>query len=235
MNIKLADIPMSLENISDRLKRFFKDYETSEEALFKICIEDDDLEHEKAIVETLPEIQKYSAFFIESQALYRKIVNRLLDYDVILFHSSALMIDDEAYVFTGRSGQGKSTHSALYRELYDVTMINDDKPLFRYKDDRFYAYGTPYDGKHHLSNNVSYPIKGICFIEQSATNHIRKLDRNEAFPKLYIQTHIEKDKDLVPKGIKLVNRLNMNVPTYELSCDISLEAAQMSYEAIRNG
>jgi serine kinase of HPr protein (carbohydrate metabolism regulator) len=54
----------------------------------------------------------------------------MVDYGVILFHGSALSLDGEGFIFTAKSGVGKSTHAGLYRELYGerVEMINDDKP-----------------------------------------------------------------------------------------------------------
>ena len=65
----------------------------------------------------------------EGPFLYTKICKRILsDYDGFFFHSSALALDGEGYLFTALSGTGKSTHTRNWRRLFGdrVTMINDD-------------------------------------------------------------------------------------------------------------
>lgn len=57
----------------------------------------------------------------------------ILDYDGILLHSSAISVDNEAYLFTANSGTGKSTHCALWMKYFRdrAVMINDDKPVIK--------------------------------------------------------------------------------------------------------
>lgn len=48
-----------------------------------------------------------------------------------------LEIDGKAYMFSAPSGTGKSTHAKLWRDCFGdrVTMINDDKPLIKFRED----------------------------------------------------------------------------------------------------
>ena len=39
-------------------------------------------------------------------------------YDTILFHGSVIAVDGEGYLFTAKSGTGKSTHARLWRETF---------------------------------------------------------------------------------------------------------------------
>ena len=80
----------------------------------------------------------------------------ILDYDGILLHSSAISVDNEAYLFTANSGIGKSTHCALWMKYFGdrAVMINDDKPVIRIIDNKIYACGTPFSGKHDINKNI---------------------------------------------------------------------------------
>ena len=44
-----------------------------------------------------------------------------------------------------------------------LLMINDDKPLLRFWPDGVYAYGTPWDGKHHLNTDIRLKVKGNMY------------------------------------------------------------------------
>ena len=86
----------------------------------------------------------------EGPYLYTKICKRILsDFDGFFFHSSALAMDGEGYLFTALSGTGKSTHTRNWRRLFGdrVTMINDDKPIIRKCNGKFLVCGTPWMGK----------------------------------------------------------------------------------------
>ena len=97
----------------------------------------------------------------EGPLLYTKICKRMLsEYDGFFFHSSALELDGEGYLFTALSGTGKSTHTRNWRRLFGdrVTMINDDKPIIRKIDGRFYVCGTPWMGKSNIGCNRMAPV-----------------------------------------------------------------------------
>ena len=102
-----------------------------------------------------------SPYICEAVAILRVICDYIIDKGGFFLHCSCLKYKDEAIIFTAPSGTGKSTHSALWRRHFgdDVVMINDDKPLVREKDGRFYIYGTPWNGKHSIGNNTSAPIR----------------------------------------------------------------------------
>ena len=71
--------------------------------------------------------------YLEELAVYRKIAEKMPEYDTFLFHGSAVAVDRVCYIFTAKSGTGKSTHTRLWRTLLGerAVMVNDDKPLIR--------------------------------------------------------------------------------------------------------
>ena len=116
-------------------------------------------------------------------SFYRQLVK----FDGMMLHSSAVVMDGYAYLFSAPCGTGKSTHTSLWRKTFGedrVLMLNDDKPALRLEDGRWYAYGTPWSGKHGLATNICVPLKGICILERGTENQIRQISAREALPML---------------------------------------------------
>lgn len=169
--------------------------------------------------------------YLECMAVYRAFCEKALCCDVLFFHASAVALDGEAYLFTGPSGIGKSTHARMWREAFgkEAVMINDDKPLLRFWPDGVYAYGTPWDGKHHLNTDIRLKVKAICILEQAAENEIEKVSFSEAHDVILEQSfhacsweHEQAVKQMVSL---LLNRLSV----YRLKCNISTQAAWTAY------
>lgn len=174
--------------------------------------------------------------YLETLALYRKLADALLDFDVILFHGSALSCDGVGYIFTAVSGTGKSTHARLWRSAFGdrVTMINDDKPLLHVSDGAVTVYGTPWDGKHRLSNNVSAPLGGIALLDRAERNSVTSASLSDAIPFLLTQMHRPSDPLKLKKLLLLLDKLLISVPIYSLRCNMDNEAALVSYGAMHS-
>ena len=155
------------------------------------------------------------------------------EYDTFLFHGSAVAADGAAYIFTAKSGTGKSTHAALWREMLGerAVMVNDDKPLLRvHLDGTATVYGTPWDGKHHLSHNA-VPVRAICILERAHENRIRRITKAEALPMLIQQAYRPADPAALQKTLMLLDRLNVKL--FRLGCNMDLSAARLSYNAMK--
>lgn len=173
--------------------------------------------------------------YLETLALYRKIAEGLVDYGVILFHGSAIEMDGRAYIFTAKSGTGKSTHTRLWRKVYGdrVKMINDDKPLIGIEDGKITVYGTPWQGKHDLGDNRSVPLAAISVLERSEKNFIEAMPHGEAFTKLLVQIYRINDAEKMKKILALADKLVSGVGVYRLGCNMNDEAAVVAYEGMR--
>ena len=182
-------------------------------------------------------IQFYSDGYLETLAAYRKIAERMPEYDTVLFHGSCVAVDGAGYLFTAKSGTGKSTHTRLWRELLSdrAIMINDDKPLIRISDSGAIIYGTPWDGKHHLSNNIAVSLKAICILERAKENAILPVTREEALPMLIQQTYRPADPLTLAETLTLIDRLGMEVKLYRLRCNMDISAAKLSYGTMKEG
>jgi len=237
--IRLAGKVVGIRSMYPDLRNMCRDYETDAEADFTVTVTPQDIEHERvksareALIEGRKPV-KYSDNYLETLAAYRKIALELLNYDTLLFHGSVIAVDGVGYLFTAKSGTGKSTHTRLWRELFGsrAVMINDDKPLLRIADGGVTAYGTPWDGKHRLSTNTSVPLKAVCAISQGETNSIEPAERVSMFPLLCQQSIRPDSPEAMAKTLSLIDAMMRGVALYRLKCNMDPEAARVAYEGM---
>lgn len=223
--------------------------ETTEEEIRK----EQEMSDEEMRYEGHEEIQ-YPAGYLETLAIYRKLCGALASRNVMLMHGSVIAVDGQGYLFTAASGTGKSTHVRLWRKRFGdrAVMVNDDKPLIRVAKEengpdeankpngsdgtngvKVIVYGTPWDGKHHLSNNIAVPLKAICILERGEKNEIHKISPFEAFPMLIQQSHRPTDAASFMKVMEMLKEVAQNVGLYRLHCNMEDEAAKVSYEGMQ--
>lgn len=237
---KIADKLIEITSIYPIVHDYCKDYLSDGKADFSVTISPEDIlfEREKTAREYAYEGKrppKYSEGVLEETAVYRKIAEQMPFYDTFVFHGSVIAVDGQGYLFTAKSGTGKSTHTRLWRELlsYRATMVNDDKPLIRVNDNGVTVFGTPYNGKHRLGNNIAVPLKAVCILERSETNTIRRIDKSEAYAMLLQQVYRPADGAAFEKTLSLIDRLNEKVKLYRLGCNMEIEAAEVAYKAMK--
>ena len=237
--VSLADVPIRVICHHEGNKAFLQDYLVDREPAFTVEPTEDDLariqrEHDRiAEAEGNPKEQQ-SDFLLENNAIHALIVERLADFNIRLVHGSALCMDGQAYLFVAPSGMGKSTHSRLWREAFGdrVWMINDDKPLVRFADGKATVYGSPWDGKHHLSRNASAPLKAIVNLQRDRTNHIEQMSRRDAFLMLLRQRYTLKDDAGVRRIIALQTSLLDATAFYRMYCNMETEAARIAWKGV---
>ena len=162
---------------------------------------------------------------------------KLLLHGGMMLHSSAVELDGNAYLFSGPSGVGKSTQTGLWTKLFpSARVFNDDKPALRPMDGKWYAYGTPWSGKHGININIKVPIKGICFLKQGTENKIRRLSPIEAVSAVMTQTiwRFMRSESL-DVLMKIVEGLVTSVPVWMMECLPNEDAARLSYETMSRG
>lgn len=161
--------------------------------------------------------------------------NAVIDFDGILLHSSCIVVDGVAYAFSANSGVGKSTHTGLWLKKFGnrAYMLNDDKPCIRKIDGRIYACGTPWSGKYDYSTPELVPLGGICFLERCEENHIKPADIKTAVFNIFNQTVRHLDSKKMDKLFDVIEDIFESVPLYELGCNISMEAVETSYNAMK--
>ena len=239
-NIRLADRVVAVSALYESTRDFCSEYITDAEADFSVCVEPLDIISEDKKSDEEREAEglkpyKYPPAYLETLALYRKIAEKMADFGTILFHGSTIMLDGEAYIFTAKSGTGKSTHTRLWREVFGdrAVMINDDKPLISFKDGKPVVYGTPWCGKHGLGKNISAPVKAICLLTRGESNTIAKISAPLAMPELFMQTYRFSDSEGMKRVLATLDSLINSVGIYRLACNMNPEAARVAYEGMK--
>ena len=106
----------------------------------------------------------------------------VLYWDAVSIHASAVFCENQAFLFMGKSGTGKSTHSALWLKYIPGTeLLNDDNPTLRIVNGRVYAYGTPWSGKTPCYKPLSYPVGGMVRLKQAPANRFCSPARGGSF------------------------------------------------------
>lgn len=175
----------------------------------------------------------FSPVYSEYLAIYRLLCTRIPEFDGFLMHASVVEKDGRAYAFTAPSGTGKSTHARLWREnLAGVRPVNDDKPIIRVIDGKVYACGTPWCGKHNLSENRIVPLAGICLLERGTENKIRSASPGDELTAILTQIYRPKEEAPLSRTVDLLNTVLKQVSLWRLSCNTDPEAAFVSYRAM---
>lgn len=239
---RIADRIIEISSLHSKLHEQCREYRAAGVPDFSIEIKPEDIafEREKSAQADKAEeraIQFYSDDYLETLAVYRKIAERMPEYNTVLFHGSAIAVDGQAYLFTAKSGTGKSTHARLWRKLLGdrAIMVNDDKPLIRISERGAVICGTPWDGKHHLSTNIVVPLKAICILDREKENIIRPVTREEALPMLIQQTYRPADPAALARTLKLTDQLSRKVKLYHLGCNMDISAAELTYDTMKEG
>lgn len=149
-----------------------------------------------------------------------------LHKNAMFIHASAISYKGKAIMFSAPSGTGKSTHSRLWKEYYDVKYVNDDKNFVILEDDKLYVYGTPISGKHQLDNNIKSELIGLVFLKQAPYNKITKLNKMSAFMQLFNQIQRPEFENDMNKLMPIIDKI-IDFPCYQLECTISKEAVDL--------
>ena len=182
------------------------------------------------VLELNPEFETLeSAYYIGSGILFTW---GLLRHNGTYLHSSAVMLDGKAYLFSADSGTGKSTHTEKWCRLFGATYLNDDKPALRLENGVWMAYGTPWSGKHDLSTPVGVPLGGIAFLRRGEENAIVPMDLKKAVVELMPQSMWKLPRELMESQLTLTDNLLRTVPIWELTCQNNDEAAIIAHQVM---
>lgn len=240
--LHLAGCNVGVSTLYDSTARYCKNYITDSPADFTVTVTQGDIDYERIKAAKQDEAEghvprRLSDSFLEITAVQRKIAEELFRLDTLIFHGSVVAVEGKAYLFTAKSGTGKSTHTCLWRELLGerAVMVNDDKPFLRITEDGVIAYGSPWNGKHGLGSNVAVPLQAICILERAAVNHIQAIPPQYALTMLIQQSSRPMNGALMGKYMDLIDGLSRKVRFYRMGCNISLDAAKLAYETMSHG
>lgn len=156
-------------------------------------------------------------------------------FDTLMVHASVISHDGGGYMFLGRSGTGKSTHSRLWLDhIDDTSLLNDDNPVIRVMDGVAYVYGTPWSGKTPCYKNEVLPLKAVVRLSQAPYNKIVRFAPLQAFASLMPACSCMRwDGRSVSALHKTVEQVISRVPGYHLECLPDVDAAVVCHSTVK--
>ncbi|MFR2315473.1 MAG: hypothetical protein ACLS62_03645 [Terrisporobacter sp.] len=142
-----------------------------------------------------------------------------LSKGALILHSSYIIHQGNAILFTAPSGVGKSTQANLWKQYKYAEIINGDRSIIREKDGIIHAYGLPFSGSSQICKNKNAPIKAIILLEQGNENKIYDLKSSYILKFLLSQVAVNRwDKSELLKAMELIENIIGKVPIIRLSC-----------------
>lgn len=238
-SIKIAGHTARICSLFDSTRDYCARYLTDDAPDFTVTVTWEDLAFEQAALDAEADEEGlrrrvFSQPFLERTAIQRQVAEQLLYFGVLLLHGSAIAVDGKGYLFTAKTGTGKSTHTRLWRQVYGTraVMINDDKPFLQIRPDGVSLCGAPWSGKHGLDTNLSVPLQGICILARGAENQIAPASARDVCDFLRHQCQLPRDDRDLPRFHVLLQALLDSVPLWHMACTISPEAAILSHDTM---
>ena len=229
LKIKIAGIPIGINNRYGYIESICRDYLTDESPVFTVEATDAQIRKECALIGG-----SFTEDYLESTVVFRSIAERLPHFDAFVFHGAVLAKDGKAYAFTAKSGVGKTTHTRLWLSEFgdSVHYLNGDKPVIRIVNGVPYAFGTPWRGKEGYGTNESAPLSAIALLERAERNSADVIDPKEGTVRLVKQIYIPKDPICAALAMRVADRIISSARFVELKCNTDSEAAWVAARAM---
>ena len=150
-------------------------------------------------------------------------------------HSSVVTNGGRGFMFLGKSGTGKSTHSQLWiKNFPDTELLNDDNPIVRLlTDGTVRVYGSPWSGKTPCYKQQDAPVGAIVSLKQAPYNKITKLPVIKAYACLMESaSSFRPFKHLADGWHATMEGICAAIPFYRLECLPDDEAALLCYKTV---
>ena len=157
-------------------------------------------------------------------------------YMTLEMHASVIGNGGKGYLFLGKSGTGKSTHSSLWLKYIEGSeLMNDDNPVLRVGEDGVTrVYGSPWSGKTPCYRNVSAPVGAIVRIRQAKHNTLTRQGALESYASLYSScSGFKADRKISDGQHRILEHIALNVPCFTLDCLPDGDAARVCAAGVR--
>ena len=144
--------------------------------------------------------------------------------------------NSDGYLFLGRSGTGKSTHSRLWlKHISGSELLNDDNPILRLlPDGSVRVFGSPWSGKTPCYKAKDVPVGAVVRLEQAPYNKIARLSPLEAYASLMgSASSFRPFRALADAWHETLNAMVPQVPCFKLECLPDREAALLCHQNVK--
>ena len=158
---------------------------------------------------------------------YLAIERQMIQSDGMILHSSFIVTDGEAVLFTAPSGTGKSTQAALWERCGGARIMNGDRTLLIRRGGEWYAAGFPFSGSSGISHNGIFRIRALVMIYQDRVNGGSRISCSSAFKRSYPEiVRNYWNMDFEDKVIILLNDFLSGVLRITYGCNMEEDAVR---------
>lgn len=148
-------------------------------------------------------------------------------------HSASILYKDKAWLFSGPSGTGKSTHTAIWNRIYQTPYLNGDLNLLGFANDTPVVYGIPWCGTSGCYTTETIPLGGVTFLKQSPTDTILPLSTEDIMLRTMQRLISPSWTDgLLLSNLSFVEKLCGKTSFFHLACTKEDSAATLIKQAI---
>ncbi len=152
---------------------------------------------------------------------------------VFALHSASILYEGKAWLFSGPSGTGKSTHAAIWNRLYETPVLNGDLNLIGLSGGSPVVYGNPWCGTSGIFTEKTYPLGGVVFLKQAPEDAALPMTPDEtcsrALQRLVSPSWTEGQLRCC---LSFVEKLSRAVPFFHLACTAKDSAAALIKQEI---
>lgn len=198
-------------------------FEPNYHTLYGVYVERDDSHIDVYYARVNTEELKIDTIFISCLSLERHFARR----SCYILHCAFLAYRNQAILFSGPSGIGKSTHADLWcKHIADTHVVNGDRCLIsRNPDGSYEANAWPVCGSSQICHLDHYPIHAVVFMGQAPDNQVRELSLMQQFQRLNMQLMVNHwNADATRKAMDWMLEFCQQVTIKEYFCNMNPDA-----------
>ena len=161
-------------------------------------------------------------------ALRDVMIAALAQKQGLIIHSSTILWNGQGVMFSAPSGIGKSTHTHLWKQLYDTPILDGDATACRMVNGVPIVYGLPWCGTSGEFINKNVTLGAIVFLQQAKENSIEKLDLQETIIRLAARCFLLPwNNELMNQFLDTVQEIAESTDCYLLNCLPDSDAVEL--------
>lgn len=155
------------------------------------------------------------------------------EHNLCVVHSASLLYDGKAWLFSGSSGTGKSTHTQLWHENFGSLLLNGDLNLLGMEKGQPTCFGLPWCGTSKIYTAKNYPLGGIVFLKKAPLNQVSTMTPDqEALSLSQRMITPAWTRAQARKNLDLAEALTERIHVFRLECTKDPAAANIMRRAI---
>ncbi len=153
-------------------------------------------------------------------------LSRAQQLGLFAIHSASIQYAGKAWLFSGSSGTGKSTHTNLWAQEFCTPILNGDVNLVSCFNGKPKIHGIPWCGTSGITDPNCYPLGGIVLLKQAPENHCTPLPLDEQVLRI-VQRMISPawTPDMLQTNLAFAQTLSEHIYITRLLCTKNPDAA----------